>query len=34
MKHGIDRVDGGIVLEGPQINGPAVSQAEIDIVFD
>lgn len=33
-KHGIDRVDGGIVLEGPQINGPAVSQAEIDSLFD
>ena len=33
-KHGIDRVDGGIVLEGPQIDGPAISQAEIDSLFD
>lgn len=30
----IDRVDAGIVLEGPQINGPAVSQADIDSLFD
>lgn len=30
----IDRVDGGIVLEGPQIDGPQVSQAEIDKLFD
>ncbi|NQV85343.1 MAG: protein phosphatase CheZ [Rhodospirillales bacterium] len=33
-KHAIDRIDGGIVLEGPQINGPAVSQADIDSLFD
>lgn len=33
-KHAIDRVDGGIVLEGPQIDGPAVSQADIDSLFD
>ncbi|MBC8339653.1 MAG: hypothetical protein ISR51_05450 [Rhodospirillales bacterium] len=33
-KHAIDRVDGGIVLEGPQIDGPAVSQADIDKLFD
>ena len=32
--HPIDRVDGGITLEGPQINGPAVSQADIDSLFD
>ncbi len=31
---GIDRIDGGITLEGPQINGPAVSQADIDSLFD
>ena len=31
---GIDRIDGGITLEGPQINGPAVSQADIDSHFD
>ncbi len=31
---GIDRMDGGITLEGPQINGPAVSQADIDGLFD
>jgi len=30
----IDRVDGGIVLEGPQVDGPAVSQTEIDTLFD
>ncbi|MCH7832730.1 MAG: hypothetical protein IIC55_07650 [Proteobacteria bacterium] len=30
----IDRIDGGIVLEGPQIDGPAVSQADIDKFFD
>ena len=33
-KHAIDRVDGGIVLEGPQVDGPAVSQADIDSLFD
>ena len=32
--HAIDRVDGEITLEGPQINGPAVSQADIDSLFD
>ncbi len=32
--HAIDRIDGGITLEGPQINGPAVSQADIDSLFD
>ncbi len=32
--HAIDRIDGGITLEGPQINGPAVSQANIDSLFD
>jgi len=32
--HAIDRVDGGITLEGPQVNGPAVSQADIDSLFD
>ncbi len=31
---GINRIDGGIFLEGPQIDGPAVSQAEIDSLFD
>jgi len=31
---GINRIDGGITLEGPQINGPAVSQAAIDSMFD
>ncbi len=30
----IDRVDGGIILEGPQIDGPAVSQTDIDKLFD
>ena len=29
----IDRVDGGIALEGPQINGPGVSQSDIDKLF-
>jgi chemotaxis protein CheZ len=33
-KHAISRVDGGVVLEGPQIDGPAVSQADIDSLFD
>ena len=33
-RHAIDRVDGGITLEGPQINGPAVPQADIDGLFD
>ncbi|MBT3305666.1 MAG: hypothetical protein HN377_04210 [Alphaproteobacteria bacterium] len=33
-KHAIDRIDDGIVLEGPQIDGPAVSQADIDSLFD
>ncbi len=32
--HAIDRVDGGITLEGPQINGPAVPQADIDGLYD
>lgn len=32
--HASDRIDGGITLEGPQINGPAVSQADIDSLFD
>ena len=32
--YAIDRVDGGITLEGPQINGPAVSQTDIDSLFD
>lgn len=32
--YAIDRIDGGITLEGPQINGPAVSQADIDSLFD
>lgn len=30
----IDRRDGGIILEGPQIDGPAVSQTDIDKHFD
>ena len=30
----IDRRDGGIILEGPQIDGPAVSQTDIDKLFD
>lgn len=30
----IDRVDGGLILQGPQINGPAVSQTDIDKLFD
>ncbi len=30
----IQRVDGGIILEGPQIDGPAVSQTDIDKLFD
>jgi len=33
-KHRIDSVDSVIVLEGPQINGPAISQADIDSLFD
>ncbi len=32
--HAIDRIDGGITLEGPQTNGPAVSQTDIDSLFD
>ena len=30
----INRIDGDITLEGPQINGPAISQADIDSLFD
>ncbi len=30
----IDRFDGGIALEGPQINGPVVSQSDIDKLLD
>lgn len=30
----IDRVDGGIILEGPQIDGPEVSQTDIDTLID
>ncbi len=30
----IDRIDSGIALEGPQINGPGVSQSDIDKLFD
>lgn len=30
----IDRMDGGITLEGPQINGPAISQDDINKLFD
>ena len=30
----IDRMDGGIALEGPQVGGPAVEQSEIDKLFD
>jgi chemotaxis protein CheZ len=32
--YAIDRIDGGITLEGPQINDPAVSQTDIDSLFD
>ncbi len=32
--HAIDRIDGELTLEGPQINGPAISQADIDSLFD
>ncbi len=28
------RIDGGIALEGPQINGPVVSQSDIDKLLD
>ena len=30
----IDRMDSGIQLEGPQIDGPAVSQDDINKLFD
>ncbi len=30
----IDRIDGGIALEGPQFNGPVVSQSDIDKLLD
>ena len=30
----IDRIDAGLTLEGPQIDGPAISQADIDNLFD
>ncbi|NQU62072.1 MAG: hypothetical protein HQ512_13155 [Rhodospirillales bacterium] len=30
---GIDRIDGGMTLEGPQVGGPQVSQSEIDKLF-
>ncbi len=30
----IDRIDGGLVLEGPQVGGPAVKQVDIDKHFD
>ena len=30
----VNRIDGDITLEGPQINGPAMSQADIDSLFD
>ena len=30
----VNRIDGDITLEGPQINGPAISQADIDSFFD
>ena len=30
----INRIDGDITLEGPQTNGPAISQANIDSFFD
>ena len=30
----INRIDGDITLEGPQINGPTISQAVIDSLFD
>lgn len=33
-KKAIDRIDGGIALEGPQINGPVVSQSDIDTLLD
>lgn len=32
-KLGIDRMDSGLALEGPQIDGPEVSQSEIDKLF-
>ena len=32
--HAIDRIDGGIALEGPQVDGPAVAQADLDKLFD
>lgn len=32
--HAIDRLDSGITLEGPQIDGPAISQDEINKLFD
>ncbi|NQU57806.1 MAG: hypothetical protein HQ513_11265 [Rhodospirillales bacterium] len=32
--HAIDRMDGNVALEGPQIDGPAVSQDEINKLFD
>ena len=31
---GIDRIDDGVTLEGPQIDGPAMSQTDIDSLFD
>ena len=30
----IDRIDAGLTLEGPQIDGPAISQADIDKLFN
>lgn len=30
----IDRIDAGFTLEGPQIDGPTISQADIDKLFD
>ena len=32
--HAIDRIDGGITLEGPQVGGPAVAQNDINKLFD
>lgn len=32
--HAIDRMDAGLTLEGPQINGPAVAQDDINKLFD